>query len=377
MPKWSIVGSAAALMSLFAINAFATSGYTQTNLVSDLPGATILDVSLVNPWGMAASATSPFWVSDNGAGVVTLYFVDPTTNVPSKSALVVSIPGNGRITGQVFSGVALSFNGDLFLFVSEDGTVSGWRGSLGTNAETFVTADPANVYKGVALATINGNTYLYAANFRAATIDVFKGTAGAPDLTGRFVDPNLPSGYAPFNIQEIGGKLYVSYAQQDLAKHDDVPGIGHGFVNTFDLNGNLIGRLITQGALDSPWGLVLAPNNFGDFSGALLVGNFGDGKINAFNAANGVYLGTMSNAGGTPIAVPGLWGLRFGSGGGTGGGAANALYFTAGIPGTGAIEDHGLFGSFTPNLALPPSLVGAASRKVHGSAGTFALPLGP
>jgi len=377
MPKWSVIGSATVLMSLFAISAFATSGYTQTNLVSDLAGATIVDPSLVNPWGMSTSATSPFWVSDNGAGVVTIYSVDPMTNVPSKVALVVSIPGNGSITGQVFSGVAGSFNGDVFLFVNEDGTVSGWRAALGTNAETFVLASASNVYKGVAVATITGNTYLYAANFRAGTIDVFKGTGGAPDLTGHFVDPNLPSGYAPFNVQDLGGKLYVTYAVQDLAKSGDVPGIGHGLVNTFDLNGNLIGRLITQGALNSPWGLALSPVNFGDFSGALLVGNFGDGKINAFSVANGAYLGTMSNSGGTPIAVPGLWGLRFGSGLGTGGGMANALYFTAGIPGTGAIEDHGLFGSFTPNLALPPSLSGAASRKVHGSAGTFNLSLVP
>jgi uncharacterized protein (TIGR03118 family) len=326
---------------------------------------------------MSTSATSPFWVSDNGAGVATIYSVDPMTNVPSKLSLVVSIPGNGSVTGQVFSGVAGSFNDDVFLFVNEDGTVSGWRAALGTVAETLVLADPSNVYKGVAVATITGNAYLYAANFRAGTIDVFKGNAGAPDLTGHFVDPNLPSGYAPFNVQDLGGKLYVTYAVQDLAKSGDVPGIGHGLVNTFDLNGNLIGRLITQGALNSPWGLALSPNNFGDFSGALLVGNFGDGKINAFSAANGAYLGTMSNSGGTPIAVPGLWGLRFGSGLGTGGGVANALYFTAGIPGTGAIEDHGLFGSFTPNLALPPSLSGAASRKVHGSAGTFNLPLVP
>ena len=374
LSKWIMVTSAAMLTSVSTTSAFANSGYTQTNLVSDLPGAIVTDANLVNPWGMASSATSPFWVSGNGAGVVTVYSVDPTTNVPSKVAFVVSIPGSGSVTGQVYSNVAGNFNGDLFLFVSEDGTVSGWRNALGTTAETLVLANASNVYKGAASATIGLNSYLYAANFRAGTIDVFKGNAAAPSLTGSFTDPNLPSGYAPFNIQNIGGKLYVTYAQQDVAQHDDVPGAGHGFVNTFDLNGNVLGRLITQGSLNSPWGLAMAPNNFGDFSGALLVGNFGDGTINAFNAANGAHLGTLSNSGGTPIVVPGLWGLRFGSGGGTGGGMANALYFTAGIPGTGAIEDHGLFGSFTLS---PPGLVGAVSRKVHASAGTFDLPLVP
>ena len=158
----------------------------------------------------------------------------------------------------------------------------------------------------------------------------------------------------------------MTYAQQDAAQHDDVPGAGHGFVNRFDLNGNLLGRLITAGPLNSPWGLAIAPANFGDFSNALLVGNFGDGTINAFSAANGTFLGTMRNAGGTPIVVQGLWGLLFGNGGN--GGATNALYFTAGTGG----EAHGLFGSFTPT---PPSLVSAALRRTHGSAGTFNLPL--
>jgi uncharacterized protein (TIGR03118 family) len=364
--KRSIVAFAAALVGLSAIGVAGAAGYTQTNLVSDQAGAVITDASLINPWGMASSATSPIWVSDNGTGVVTLYAVNPTTNVPTKQALTVSIPGAGSVTGQVFSPGAGAFNGDNFLFVSEDGTISGWRGALGTNAEVLQLSSANNVYKGVALGTTGGHAYLYVANFHAGTIDVLKGDAVAPSLGGNFVDPGLPSGYAPFNIQNLGNQLYVTYAQQDVAQHDDVPGAGHGFVTRFDLNGNLLGRLVTAGPLNSPWGLAIAPANFGDFSNALLVGNFGDGTINAFSVANGTFLGTMRNSGGTPIVVPGLWGLQFGNGGN--GGAANALYFTAGSGG----ETHGLFGSFTP---APPILVSAALRRTHGIAGAFNLPL--
>jgi uncharacterized protein (TIGR03118 family) len=367
--NWGIVAATAALVGLSAIGVAAAAGYAQTNLVSDQPGvAAITDASLVNPWGMASSATSPIWVSDNGTGVVTLYSVNPTTNVPTKQALTVSIQGAGSVTGQVFSPTSGTgaFNGDNFLFVSEDGTISGWRSALGTTAEVLQLSSVNNVYKGVAIGTTGGHAYLYVANFRAGTIDVLKGDATAPGLAGNFVDPNLPSGYAPFNIQNLGNQLYVAYAQQDAAQHDDVPGAGHGFVTRFDLNGNLLGRLITAGPLNSPWGLAIAPANFGDFSNALLVGNFGDGTINAFSTANGTFLGTLRNAGGTPIVVPGLWGLQFGNGGS--GGAGNALYFTAGTGG----ETHGLFGSFT---LAPPGLVSAALRRTHGSAGTFNLPL--
>ncbi len=370
--------AAAATICALTCASAGAAGYAQTNLVSDLPGATLVDASLVNPWGLSASATSPFWVSDNGTGVVTIYSVDPATNVPAKTALTVTIPGSGAVTGQVFNPVAGAgnFNSDAFLFVSEDGTISGWRGALGTSAETLQTASPANVYKGVAYATIGTAAYLYAANFHNGTIDVLKGSATNPSLTGSFTDPALPSGYAPFNIQNLGGELYVSYAVQDAAGTGDVPGAGHGIVDKFDLNGNFIARLVSNGgALNSPWGLALAPANFGVLSGALLVGNFGDGKINAFNATTGAAVGPLRNSGGTPIVVQGLWGLRFGNGA-SGGGATNSLFFTAGIPGSGAIEDHGLFGVFTAVAGgTPPTLVSAASRHVHGAAGTFDLPL--
>ena len=184
--------------------------FVKTNLVSDLPGATIQETNLVNAWGTSHSGTSPFWVSDNGTGLATLYSVNPTTNVPAIVPLVVKIPpvSGGTPTGQVFNdqNATGAFNGDLFLFVSEDGTISGWRGSLGTTAETLQPASDA-VYKGVALATTQGHTYLYAANFRQGTIDVLKGDSGAPDLKGNFKDPKIPKGYAPFNIQLLGTKL--------------------------------------------------------------------------------------------------------------------------------------------------------------------------
>jgi uncharacterized protein (TIGR03118 family) len=214
-----------------------------TNLVTDdqtVNSAQITDPFLKNAWGISHSTGSPFWVSDNGTGVATLYQVNPTTNATSKVILgsppdpsggvVIPPAGSGVPTGQVFNtaNATAAFNSDLFLFVSEDGTISGWRGALGTKAEVLQLADNANVYKGTTLVSTGGHSYLLSANFRAGTIDVLKGDAGAPDLSGKFVDPNLPSGYAPFNIQILGSRIYVTYALQDAAKHDDDPGAGRG-----------------------------------------------------------------------------------------------------------------------------------------------------
>ena len=223
--------------------------FDQINLVTNNQAANpaqITDPNLVNPWGISISSTSPFWVSDNGTGVTTLYNVNPITNATSKIGLEVTIPGAGNPTGQVFNtNNSTSFNRDLFLFVSEDGTISGWRGALGTTAETLQVGFDANVYKGATEATISGNSYLYAANFRSGRIDVLKGTAATPDLAGNFTDPNTPAGYAPFNIQNLGDKLYVTYAMQDANKLDDVAGAGHGIVSVFDTQGNLLGRVGT------------------------------------------------------------------------------------------------------------------------------------
>ena len=290
------------------------------------------DGQLINPWGISASGTSPFWISDNGAGVSTLYSVDPTTNVATKlsfpSPTGVMIPGDGSVTGQVFNG-GTGFNSDRFLFVSEDGTISGWRNSLGATAEVLQLADPANIYKGVALDTTGGHSYLLSANFATAKIDVLKGDTGAPDLPGKFSDPGLPSGYAPFNISKLGNTIYVTYALQN--GKDDLPGPGHGFVTAFDANGNFLGRIGTMGTLNSPWGLAIAPSGFGSLAGDLLVGNFGDGRINIFSADpnSPAFLGQLTDVKtGNPLSIDGLWGLIPGNG--SGAGSMKDIYFTAG-----------------------------------------------
>jgi uncharacterized protein (TIGR03118 family) len=337
---------AVAIVLFLPWSSVAATLYQQDNLVSDIPGlAAFTDLYLVNPWGIASSSTSPFWISDNHRGVSTLYN-GAGQPFPVGSPLVVTIPG-GSPTGVVFNTNSSAFNGDVFLFVSEDGTISGWRGALGTTAETLQAGSSANVYKGTTEATIGGNTYLYTANFLNGTIDVLKGTAGAPNLAGNFTDPNLPSGYAPFNIQNINGKLYVTYALQDAAKQDDVAGAGHGFVDVYDTDGNFIKRLISNGPLNSPWGMALAPAGFGEYSNDLLIGNFGNGLINAFDPATGNLVGNLLNGTGNPLTIEGLWGLRFGNGGPSGFNP-DFLYFTAGISDGGSVEDHGLFGSIRP-----------------------------
>jgi uncharacterized protein (TIGR03118 family) len=291
------------------------------------------DVQLINPWGISASGTSPFWISDNGAGVATLYSVDPNSNAATRlsfpSPTGVTIPGDGSVTGQAFNG-GTGFNSDRFLFVSEDGTISGWRNALGSNAERLQLSDPNNIYKGTTLdITAGGNSYLLSANFHTGKIDVLKGDTGAPDLAGKFTDPALPSGYAPFNISKLGNIIYVTYALQN--GKDDLPGPGHGFVTAFDENGNFLARIGTMGTLNSPWGLAIAPSGFGSFAGDLLVGNFGDGRINVFSADPGspAFLGQLTDAKtGDALSIEGLWGLIPGNG--VAAGNLSEVYFTAG-----------------------------------------------
>jgi len=320
-----------------------------TNLVTDdqsVNAAPITDPNLTNAWGVSHSSGSPFWVSSNGGGVAVTYSVNPTTNVTSFGPVVVTIPGAGTVTGQTFNSAGSSaFNGDAFLFVSEDGTISGWRGALGTTAETLQVASDANVYKGTTLVMTGGHAYLLAANFRAGSIDVRKGDATAPDLAATFIDPNLPPGYAPFNVQVLGRKVYVTYALQDTLKHDDAAGAGHGFVSAFDAQGNFLGRVATQGTLNSPWGLAIAPASFGtDIAGDLLVGNFADGTINVFSPdpASPKFLGQLQGGNGSPLDIDGLWALVPGNDGN--GGNSSSIYFSAGPGG----EMHGLFGVIAP-----------------------------
>jgi uncharacterized protein (TIGR03118 family) len=311
--------------------------YKKRNLVSDIDGvARITDANLVNPWGLAFGPATPAWVADNGTDVSTLYSGGVRKSIPVTLPVVVGVPG-GAPTGIVFNGTGgFKLNGApaRFIFDSEAGTITAWNS--GTAAATVATT-PGAIYKGLAIASKGGATMLYAANFHAATIDVFNDSFAPVTVPGGFVDPNLPAGFAPFNVQEIAGRLVVAYAQQDADAEDEVAGPGLGYVDVFDANGHLLRRLISQGQLDAPWGLAIAPKHFGPFSGDLLVGNFGDGAINAYDPRTGGFRGTLRNKDGNPIKVNGLWALRFGNGVI---GTPQTLLFTAGI----ADEDHGLFG---------------------------------
>jgi uncharacterized protein (TIGR03118 family) len=311
--------------------------FAETDLVSDIPGrAAITDPSLVNPWGIASSATSPFWVSDNGTGLSTLY-----NTAGAKQGLTVTIPPAGAAapTGIVFNPTAASFGGTRFIFATEGGTIDAW--SSGTSAVNKVAVDGAE-FKGLAIGNNGSGNFLYATNFSTGNIDVFDSSFAPASLTGSFMDPTIPAGYRPFNVQNLGGQLYVTYALRDPVTGDDVGGPGHGFVDVFDLNGNLLRRVASMGPLDSPWGMALAPTGFGPFAGDLLVGNFGDGMINVFDPLSGMFIDSLRDPGGNPIVIEGLWGLIDGNGGS--GGAADSVYFAAGIAGDGSVEDHGLFG---------------------------------
>jgi uncharacterized protein (TIGR03118 family) len=348
--------------------------YHQTNLVSDQAGtAATTDPNLVNAWGLSHGPTTPWWISDNGAGVATLYS-GAGVAAPSGAPLVVIVPPPGGSpagiaatpTGTVFNGTNSFVVADpatgksgpaLFLFATEDGTISGWNPTV--NAQRALlkvdnsTGDTGAVYKGLALGRVGSSDFLYAANFRAGTIDVFDGKFAPVHSSGAFTDATIPAGFAPFNIQNFGGMLYVTYAKQDGDKHDDVAGPGNGFIDVYMTSGQLVRRLASQGPLSSPWGLALAPSDFGTFSGDLLVGNFGDGRINAFDPSSGAFRGPLEDEKGHPIAIPGLWGLAFGNG--STAGPATTLFFTAGID----HEAHGLFGSLArtsdAGASSPPS----------------------
>src|SRR5437899_426863 len=316
--------------------------YSWTNLQSDIAGvATHVDPNLVNPWGMAASPSGTIWVSDNGTGVSTLYHQDGTA-----VSLVVTIPtaarnrGTGNPTGVVFNGTTffqVTKNGNsapsLFIFVSEDGSISGWNPTLDQTHAIIAVDNGTNrgvnhaVYKSATLGVANGHNFLYASNFHTGHVETYD-ESFHPVTPNGFIDPNLPAGYAPFGIRNFNNQIFVTYAKQDHAKHDDVACPGCGFVNVFDTSGNFLRRLISNGNLNAPWSLALAEGS------NLLVGNFGDGLINNYDPVSGNFIETLMRADGTPLQFDGLWDLLP---------LTDGVFFTAGI----ADEAHGLFGIIT------------------------------
>jgi uncharacterized protein (TIGR03118 family) len=357
----------------------AANKYIQHNLVSDQAGmADFQDPNMINPWGICTSATSPFWLSDNGTGLSTLYTSIGTPNATTKPAVpaTISTVAGGKPTGCVNNSTTTAFmvsgggktGSASFLFVTENGSISGWSSAVNA-AQAIVVADNSksgDVYKGMAIGTPTGGTpRIYVTNFNAGTVEVYD--QAWTTLAVALVDPAIPAGFAPFNIQNLGGKLYVTYAKQDAKKMDDVAGAGNGYVSVFDLNGVLLTHLISGGNLNSPWGLAIAPANFGDFANDLLVGNFGDGAINVYNPTTGAFIAQLQNSAGTAILIPGLWALQVGNGGN--GGYADAVYFTAG-PGS---EAHGLLGVLqaAPVAAATASVLNAASYTATIAPGGF------
>jgi uncharacterized protein (TIGR03118 family) len=323
-----------------------SNAYVVHNLVSDLPRvADHVDANLVNAWGLTSLQTSPWWVADNGTNVTTLYRADG-----SAVSLVVSVPN--APTGAV-SNAGTQFvvsNGSssgpaAFIFATEEGKILGWNQGVPPpppSHQAQVAVDDSSmgaVYKGLAIA---GNR-LYATDFHNDRVDVFDGSWNPVTIPGAFTDPKLPDGFAPFGIQNIGGTIFVTYAKQDGAGHDDVAGQGLGFVDMFTTSGAFLGRVAQRGQLNSPWGLAMAPANFGRFGGDLLVGNFGDGQINAYGLQpNGKFehRGELRGTDGNALAIDGLWSLQFGKGAANNG-PLDTLFFTAGPNG----EADGLFGT--------------------------------
>jgi len=326
--------------------------YTVTPLVSDVPGAApTFDANLQNGWGLARSPTSPWWVSDNGTSKTTVY------NASGVLQMIGGVPFqgvSGNPTGAVFAGIAGQFQVGTtvspttlgtanFIFANENGQILAWRGG---STAALVTAHGDNaVYKGLAIAQPTAGPLLYAADFHNARVDVFNASWQPVATIGGFVDPSLPAGYAPFGIQTIGDRIFVTYAEQDPAAHDEIDGQSLGFVDAYDTSGDLLARVAQHGQLNAPWGLALAPAGFGEFGGDLLVGNFGDGQINAYEELpNGHFehRRTLRSTDGGKLAIDGLWSLQFGHGAASNG-PTDTLFFTAGPNG----ENDGLFGTIT------------------------------
>lgn len=344
----ALLAASLALSASAAADPSAPNSYAQHNLVSDQAGvADQQDADLVNPWGIAFNPNAVVWVADNETGVSTLY-----DGLGTKQALVVTIPSangtdQGTPTGITFnssSDFKVGATGALFLFATEDGLIAGWNGGA-TATRVFPPAGvtPTASYKGIAIAG-NGTAHmLYAADFRNKKIDVLDASFAQVFLPPeRFVDPAIPPEFGPFNIMNIQGDLYVAYAMKKQDSDDEVAGPGLGFVDVFDADGVLLRRLATRGKLNAPWGMALAPTNFGKFGNALLVGNFGDGTINAYDLKNGTPLGQLRTPSNDTLAIDGLWGIAFGNG--VRGQPTNVLFFAAG-PND---ENNGLYGFIAP-----------------------------
>ena len=351
------LASAFCLLSLILLSAstqVSAQFYKQTNLVSDVPGlAQFTDPDLVNPWGLIASGASPWWVANNGTGLSTLY-----NGAGVKQTLVVTVapamaPGPATPTGIVFNGstdfqvvAGVPTTAARFIFVTDDGTISGWAPSVNPNHSILKVNNSASgaVYLGATIAQAGGLNRLYVANFSGGSVDVFNANYGAVTLPpGAFTDPELPEGFAPFNVQNIGGNVYVAYAKQNEDGDEEEAGRKLGYVDEFDGSGTLLQRFEHGPWMNAPWGLALAPpTGFGKASGKLLVGMFGSGEVATFDPATGDFAGLLRQLRGRPVEIEGLWALRFGNGGNAG--PTTTLFFTAGIED----ETHGLFGTITP-----------------------------
>jgi uncharacterized protein (TIGR03118 family) len=346
------VGAVAALSAFttapvtLAGRADSDDGVHQVNLVSDLPGvAALTDPNLVNAWGLAFGPSTPIWVSNNGTSTSTLYAGATAPGVPVAAVpLVVRIPGGGAPTGVVFNPTArfdLTAQGKpgpaLFIFAGETGDITAWNQSADPTTAVLVAHTPGAVYKGLTMVRIDDKPYLLAANFHDNRIDVFDSHFRKVSMPKAFRSLTIPRGYAPFDVATLHGRVYVTYAKQDATRHDDVAGSGHGFVNVFSESGKLVRSLVRRGVLDSPWGLAIAPEGFGDFAGKLLVGNFGNGRIHVVNPHTGRVIAVLRDDDGHPVVIDGLWGLLPGNG--TAGGRSD-VWFSAGPDD----ESHGLLG---------------------------------
>jgi uncharacterized protein (TIGR03118 family) len=342
----SLAGTSLGAASILSIAAAQATEFRVVKLVSDSGGAAHSDTNLINPWGLASSPTSPFWVANNGTGVGALY---DTTGTPQPLVVTVN-PSGAAPTGLVFNGNAADFHvteggktgSAAFIFAGEDGTISGWAPGVALD-HSIVAIPNLNrdvVYKGLAIGSSAGTQFLYASDFHNGMVEQFDSSF---NLVRSFGDPTVAPGYAPFGTRVLGDHLFVTYALQDADKEDDVAGPGNGYVDEFNLDGTFVRQLVGQGGeIDSPWGLDIAPSSFGQFAGDLLVGNFGDGTISAFDLTSGMFDGKLLGTDGNPIVLGDLWALL--NGNGAKGGDADKVYFTAGV----SDEAHGLFGALAP-----------------------------